>query len=119
MITDAQLIVFCEAVSQKKIQWLGSPATLKEYGNEGETALSYAQRVHGFQGVAYERGQKFARIVDKRSNGNSVLCFVDLENGNILKAAGWKAPEPKRHVRGNIANGAADLSHHGTAAYLR
>jgi hypothetical protein len=29
-----------------------------------------------------------------------VYCFVDLTNGDILKAATWKAPA--KHARGNI-----------------
>lgn len=56
-------------------------------------------------------GKKYARIVrreqwineDKSVNeaiGGSAHCFIDLENGNVLKADGWKRPAPQ--VRGNI-----------------
>ncbi len=47
-------------------------------------------------------GTKFARIVTA-SNGRSrgVHSFIDLSNGDILKAAGWKQPAPNG-VRGNI-----------------
>jgi hypothetical protein len=59
--------------------------------------------------ISAEWGQKFVRIVRKdihKSNnaptgqGGSVYCFIQIDNGDILKAAGWKAPA--KHARGNI-----------------
>ena len=54
-----------------------------------------------------ERGKKYVRIVscnvDKSTgtlSGRSAHCFVDLTNGNILKAEGWKSPH--KTPRGNI-----------------
>ena len=44
-------------------------------------------------------GRKFARIV-RNDAGQSVHCFVDMTNGDVRKAAGWKAPA--KHARGNI-----------------
>ena len=67
--------------------------------------------------VTFQRGPKYARIVLTNGPSRSVHCFVNLSNGDILKAAGWKAPY-KGGARGNIANGAADVSPHG-AAYAR
>jgi hypothetical protein len=55
-------------------------------------------------------GKRYTRIVSRSANalpgelGGSVYCFVDRQNGNLLKAAGWKAPEPKKHPRGNVYN---------------
>jgi hypothetical protein len=51
-------------------------------------------------------GKKYARIVrrdkwpDQEPSGGSAHCFIDLDNGNILKADGWKRPAPQ--IRGNI-----------------
>lgn len=44
--------------------------------------------------------QRYLRI----ENGGSAFCFVELETGDIYKAAGWKAPA--KGVRGNIFNDA-------------
>lgn len=68
------------------------------------------------------KGKKYARIVQNQfvngsPSGRSAHCFIDLENGNIHKADGWAGPD-KKHVRGNIANGAADVDNHG-ARYRR
>lgn len=54
-----------------------------------------------FSGVSVELGKKFARFVINGNSTRSVLFFVEIETGNILKAAGWKAPA--KGVRGNIA----------------
>jgi hypothetical protein len=118
MITDQQLETFCAACAENYITWSYKDAQgslAMEQSPQGETPEQFALRVHGFKGFAFKRGPKFTRI----EGGGSVTCFVDNENGNILKAAGVKGPEPKRHVRGNIANGAGDLSPFGTPKYLR
>jgi hypothetical protein len=49
--------------------------------------------------IEVEEGSKFYRIV-KQDSQRSVYCFVSKANGDIYKAAGWKAPA--KHVRGNI-----------------
>lgn len=72
--------------------------------------------------VEADIGKKRVRIVKReRWNGvvtdnRSAFCFVDLESGAILKAASWATPA--KHARGNIANGAKDLTQYG-AVYLR
>ena len=43
-------------------------------------------------------GKKYDRIV---SDGWA-FCFINKSNGDILKAASWKAPA--KHARGNIFN---------------
>lgn len=53
-----------------------------------------------------QEGPKRLRIVKTEDiNGKeprrSVHCFIDRETGDILKAAGWKAPAP-RGKRGSI-----------------
>lgn len=62
------------------------------------------------------KGRNYARIVKVESHGGkSVYCFVDKDNGDILKAASWKAPA--KHARGNIERGTAGMTSHG-AYYL-
>ena len=46
-------------------------------------------------------GRKFDKVV-KSDGGRSVYCFVRKSDGAIVKAAGWKAPEPRQYERGNI-----------------
>lgn len=48
-------------------------------------------------------GRKYIRIVCNRAPGSSryVYGFVDVTNGNLLKAAGWKAPA-LNFPRGNV-----------------
>jgi hypothetical protein len=69
--------------------------------------------------LSVERGKRYARIVTSSKNGvsRSVYCFVDSTNGDVLKAASWKAPA--KHARGNIyaADVVAGLNEHG-ARYL-
>ncbi len=53
-----------------------------------------------------EKGKRYARIVatDDRRAQRSAWGFIDLTNGDVLKAAGWKAPA-KNFARGNLADG--------------
>jgi hypothetical protein len=44
-----------------------------------------------------EGGPKYHKV--NRSDG-SVFCFIDKQNGDVLKAATWRGPAP--HARGNI-----------------
>lgn len=59
------------------------------------------------EGYRYEvatPGAKNVRIVMKARGdmGGSVHAFVSLETGDLLKAAGWKAPA--KGARGNLVN---------------
>jgi len=47
-------------------------------------------------------GKRFARIIKKDGSNVSAYGFIDLSNGDLLKAASWKAPA--MHARGNIFN---------------
>lgn len=70
-------------------------------------------------------GPRYARLVRVRpgeERGGSVYCFIDLTNGNLLKAAGWKTPA--KGARGNIRVGDASTWFNGAltangAAYMR
>jgi hypothetical protein len=57
-------------------------------------------------------GRKYAKIL----NRSTVWGFVDLANGDLLKAASWRTPA--RHSRGNILNGTAQYNVYGPA-YLK
>ena len=48
------------------------------------------------------RGSKYYKITMNYTNHQSVYCFVDKHNGDILKSAGWRAPAIG--VRGSILN---------------
>ena len=79
--------------------------------------------------VEVKLGRRYAKIVklsrhyvaqasDKvieTTSGGSVHTFVDINNGDILKAASWAAPAPNG-VRGNIFSddyGASVVNEHG------
>jgi hypothetical protein len=70
--------------------------------------------------ITVKAGRRYVKLI--KSDGfvsTGVYCFVDRTNGNILKAASWKAPA--KHARGNIFNndnGLGAMSPYG-AAYLR
>lgn len=51
--------------------------------------------------IEMEPGKKFVKIVKRDYSGSRyVHSFIDIESGDIYKAASWKAPA--KHVRGNI-----------------
>lgn len=68
------------------------------------------------------KGKKYARIVQNeiRGDSRSVHSFVNMENGDILKASGWNVPA--KHARGNIFaddRGISALTPSGYVRYLR
>ena len=65
--------------------------------------------------MSFKQGSRYIKII----RGGSVHCFVDRSNGDVLKAASWKAPA--KHARGNIFNldnGLECMGPYG-AAYLK
>jgi hypothetical protein len=51
--------------------------------------------------VGVDEGSKYMKVWVSRGPGSkSVYCFVNRENGDILKAASWKAPA--KGARGSI-----------------
>jgi len=66
--------------------------------------------------ISVEFGRKYARIVKEDFGSRSAFCFVEMTTGDILKSAGWKVPA--KGIRGNIRNGAADVTQYG-AVYFR
>jgi len=49
--------------------------------------------------LSIEKGKRYWKIVIKDSQ-TSVFAFIDTQNGNVYKAASWRAPA--KHARGNI-----------------
>lgn len=49
-----------------------------------------------------ERGKRYVKVVAQRPGGigRQVHCFVDMTNGDVLKAESWR--KPAKHARGNI-----------------
>ena len=45
-------------------------------------------------------GSRYVKIIRESHGSHSVHGFIDTTNGDILKAATWKAPA--KHARGNI-----------------
>lgn len=70
--------------------------------------------------ISSQLGKKYAKIVRRGDHqSGSVHCFVDMINGDVLKAASWKVPA--KHARGNIFDehhGLRHMNEYG-AAYLR
>lgn len=61
-------------------------------------------------GVEFEYGSKYVKIVTISGGGSrSVHCFVEKENGNIWRAASWKAPA-RNFVRGNVFDQASYIN---------
>lgn len=100
-------------------------------GVQAEGEKHYADRGYTFgsQIFTFEAGQKYIRIIcnDVKPGATEVPegasrrvhCFIDRTNGDVLKAASWKAPA--KRARGNIFNpdhGMNALTPYG-AAYLR
>ena len=85
-VTDAELAAFVAAVSERH--------------NTGLRA-AYPTCDLNWETVDAMPGKKYARLVTVRQGQrSSAMGFINLENGDILKADGWKAPA--KHARGNI-----------------
>jgi hypothetical protein len=70
----------------------------------------------GYEFSVERPGIKYTRIVRGGKAQRSVYCFVD-GDGNILKAAGWKAPA--KGVRGTLATvNIAKVDPYGSWLYL-
>lgn len=83
------------------------------------TEQGYGTRVNlPIPQLSLERGKRYIRIV-RTDTSRSVHCFIDTTNGDVLMAAGWKAPA--KHARGNIfdeKNGLGSMGVYG-AAYIK
>lgn len=73
--------------------------------------------------LVIREGKRYVKVVrvraDSISGGGSAFCFIDKNNGDVLKAASWNAPA--KHARGNIfdeSNGTKYVGVYGPA-YLK
>ena len=91
VVTKAELEAFVAAVSARH--------------NAGLRA-AYPDCELNWETIGVQPGRKYARLVTMFNGRNrSAFAFVDLSNGDILKAAGWN--DPAKHARGNIRVGDA------------
>lgn len=84
-----------------------SQALIDESGGRSSTVLEF------------ENGKRYVKVWSGSQGNRSVWCFIDKTNGDVLKAASWKAPA--KHARGNIYdpdNGMKNITIYGPA-YLR
>lgn len=83
----------------KQLQHIRDLNDKKHLLSSWQRALEDGRKHYTTYGIQY--GKKYARIYTETSpRDRSVFCFVDITNGDILKAASWKVPT--KHSRGNI-----------------
>ncbi len=99
MITNEQLAEFCAAVDVMRAAYFAQHGLTVSAGME--------------KPVTFNAGPKKAKIITSNGPQISVFCFVDMVTGDILKADSWN--RAAKGVRGNIANGADDVTPHGAA----
>jgi len=98
----------------------GCKAIMEENYNNNFNGKPYPEELR--ETLVMSFGSRYARIDRARKSDlrpNSIHVFVDIKNGDVLKAASYKAPA--KHARGNIFNadnGLGCMSAYG-AAYLR
>ena len=73
---------------------------------------------HGYTfavpGIEVDFGRKYAKLVsietrpDGVVTGRSAFCFVNMENGDVLKSASWA--KPAKHARGNILDASGGMN---------
>jgi hypothetical protein len=52
--------------------------------------------------VELDFGRKYVKVVAERGGSKHVHSFIDLQTGDVLKAASWNAPA--KYARGTIMN---------------
>jgi hypothetical protein len=68
--------------------------------------------------LGMEMGRRYVRVTRQSvgSSGKSAYCFIDITNGDVLKAESYK--KPAKHARGNIYSGKLGVTCYG-GEYLR
>ena len=85
MITDAQIEAFRQKIEN----------VYREDYKELEAKIPGY-----FGGITVQKGKKNVKYISETSGSKSVVCFVEIETGNVLKAASWAAPA--KGARGHI-----------------
>ena len=60
-------------------------------------------------GIEFEEGSKYVKVVSLSWSSRSVHSFIEKSNGNIWRAASWKAPA-RNFARGNVFDRASYLN---------
>lgn len=81
---------------EKTIEEAKQAVRMMEQIDKFRAVIGSLQEFGDANSIFAEYGRKYCKIL----RGNVVHCFVDLSNGDILKAATWSAPA--KHARGNI-----------------
>jgi len=58
--------------------------------------MNFTRDVESLYKITKTEGRKYIKLL----NGNIIYCFINKENGDILRSAGWN--KPAKHSRGNI-----------------
>ena len=61
-----------------------------------------------------KEGRKYLKVITNRSGLRSIHSFIELDSGDVYKAASWRSPA--KHVRGTIITD--DTRKYGVNAYL-
>lgn len=98
----------CDAINQS---YKGEAAKTANLGYSDTDPTAY------FKPVQTMEGAKRIRVVSVNGSSRSVVCFVDKDTGDILKAACWNAPA--KGARGNIYDPKtfSDIDAHGGWLY--
>jgi len=96
---------------------------IAEYLNRVQALIAEERAAHfpslPMPNVYLEHGRRYVRVAKFNGSQNMVHTFVDLTNGDVLKAAGWDGPTLK-HPRSNVFDadyGMSGVTTHG-AKYL-
>ena len=96
----AEMMVFSEDVYFNKVI-----PDMKSRFDEAHVDCFLSQNLNRYS-YSIQKGRKFARIVrydfGREETTGSVVWFVNMENGNIHKANGWKAAS--KYVRGHVSD---------------
>ena len=101
---------FLNALGELEMRILEDFRKFSFKGKNGQTHLRQKRYEEFVTGLGYLPGTKYLKIITE----NSVWGFINLTNknfkeGDILKAAGWKAPALNK-PRGNIFNDNYEIS---------
>lgn len=88
----------------KKLPSIDIIERIGEYGERLESLMvnedaKYNKGLRPSPKVIIDFGRRYAKIIREDSQ-KSVHSFIDLKNGDILKAASWA--QPAKHARGSI-----------------
>lgn len=81
-----------------------------------EKLTAHQTQINQYQNITTTEGKRYIKVIV----GSSAWCFIDKNNGDVLKSASWNAPA--KGARGNIFdehNGLKYLTAYGPMSYSR